>query len=321
MFDLNKTDLENTKKEKFDVIIVGAGPGGMTAAIYTQRSNLKTMMLEKGAPGGKMMTTYEVENYTGFGKVSGFDLSEKMFNHTQELGVEYRYGDVTKIVDNGKTKEVHTTSGDIFETGAVIIGTGTIPRGTKAPGEEKFTGRGVSWCAVCDGAFFKDLDIAVIGGGNSAIEEAIFLTKTVKHITVINILPTLQADAKAVEDAKETGIIDFMLGYEIVSFNGNQQLTGITLRNVETKEETILEVEGAFVFIGQIPETSFVKDLKITNKWGYIEVNTKMETRIPGIFAIGDVIEKDLRQIITAASDGSIAAVEVAKYLEKSNKL
>lgn len=307
--------------EKYDVIIIGAGPGGMTAAIYTQRSNLKTMMLEKAAPGGKMMTTWEIENYTGFGKVSGFDLSEKMFNHTQELGVEYRYGDVTSIVDKGKFKEVHTASGDVFETGAVIIGTGTIPRSTNAPGESKFSGRGVSWCAVCDGAFFKDLDIAVIGGGNSAIEEAVFLAKTVKHITVVNILPTLQADAKAVEEAKETGKIDFKLGYELLSFNGDNQLSSISLRNVETKEESELPVEGAFVFIGQIPETSFIKDLGITNKWGYIEVNEKMATKVPGIYGIGDVLAKELRQIITAASDGSIAGVEVAKYLDKSNKL
>ena len=307
--------------EKYDVIIIGAGPGGMTAAIYTQRSNLKTMMLEKAAPGGKMMTTWEIENYTGFGKIGGFELSEKMFNHTQELGVEYRYGDVTNIVDKGKYKEVHTASGDVYETGAVIIGTGTIPRSTKAPGEAKFSGRGVSWCAVCDGAFFKDMDIAVIGGGNSAIEEAVFLTKTVKHITVINIMPTLQADAKAVEEAKETGKIDFMLGYEVVSFDGDKQLESIKLRNTETKEESDLQVEGAFVFIGQIPEVSFLKDLDVTNKWGYIEVNQKMETKIPGIYAIGDVIDKELRQIVTAASDGSIAAVEVAKYLEKSNKL
>ena len=306
--------------EKYDVIIIGAGPGGMTAAIYTQRANLKTMMLEKAAPGGKMMTTWEVENYTGFGKVSGFELSEKMFNHTQELGVEYRYGDVSNIVDKGTHKEVHTQSGEIFETGAVIIGTGTIPRSTNAPGESKLTGRGVSWCAICDGAFFKDMEIAVIGGGNSAIEEAVFLTKTVKKITVINILPTLQADAKAVEEAKETGKMEFMLGYEVVSFNGDNQLESVTLRHAETKEEMDLKVEGAFVFIGQIPEVSFAKDLDITNKWGYIEVNAKMQTRIPGIFAIGDVIDKDLRQIVTAAADGSIAAVEVAKYLEKSNK-
>lgn len=306
--------------ERYDVIIIGAGPGGMTAAIYAQRSGLKTMMLEKAAPGGKMMTTWEVENYTGLGKVSGFELSEKMFNHTQELGVEYRYGDVTSIVDKGSYKELHSATGEVFEAGAVIIATGTVPRSTKAPGESKLTGRGVSWCAICDGAFFKDMEIAVIGGGNSAIEEAVYLTKTVKKITVINILPTLQADAKAIEEADATGKIEYMLGYEVVSFNGDTQLESVTLRNAETKEETDLKVEGAFVFIGQIPEVSFAKDLDITNKWGYIEVNEKMETRVKGIYAIGDVIDKELRQIVTAAADGSIAAVEAAKYLEKSNK-
>jgi thioredoxin reductase (NADPH) len=307
--------------EKYDVIIIGAGPGGMTAAIYTQRSNLKTMMLEKAAPGGKMMTTWEVENYTGLGKISGFDLSEKMFNHTQELGVEYRYGDVVNIVDKGSYKEVHTASGDVYETGAVIIGTGTIPRTTNATGENKYSGRGVSYCAVCDGAFFKDLDIIVIGGGNSAIEEAVFLSKTVKHITVINILPTLQADAVAIDEAKETGKIDFLLGYEVLEFNGDdKQLTSVKIRNTKTDEVTDFACEGAFVFIGQVPVSDFAKDLGITNKWGYIEANEKMQTKVPGIFAIGDVLDKDLRQIVTAASDGSIAAVEVGKYLGKSNK-
>ena len=304
----------------YDVIIVGAGPGGMTAALYTQRANLKTLMLEKAAPGGKMMTTYEVENYTGLGKVTGFEISEKMFNHTQELGVEYKYGDVTKIVDLGNFKEIHTASGDIYTTKAVIIGTGTIPRGTGAPGEEMLTGRGVSWCAICDGAFFKDADIMVVGGGNSAIEEATYLSKMVKHITVVNILETLQADAKAIEEAKDTNKMDFLLGYEVVSFNGAQKLESVTIRHAKTKETQDIIVEGAFVFIGQIPETNFIKDLGITNKWGYIEVNTKMATKVPGVYGIGDVLDKELRQIITAASDGSIAAVEVSKYINELNK-
>ena len=304
----------------YDVIIVGAGPGGMTAALYTQRANLKTLMLEKAAPGGKMMTTYEVENYTGLGKVTGFEISEKMFNHTQELGVEYKYGDVTKVVDLGDYKEIHTATGDVYTTKAVIIGTGTIPRGTGAPGEEMLTGRGVSWCAICDGAFFKDLDIMVVGGGNSAIEEATYLTKMVKHITVVNILEDLQADAKAVEEAKETNKMDFLLGYEIVSYNGKDKLESVTIRHAKTKEEQDIVVEGAFVFIGQIPETGFIKDLGITNQWGYIEVDAKMATRIPGIYGIGDVLDKELRQIITAGSDGSIAAVEASKYINELNK-
>lgn len=307
--------------EKFDVIIIGAGPGGMTAAIYTQRSSLKTLMLEKAAPGGKMMTTWEIENYTGFGNISGFELSEKMFNHTQELGVEYRYGDVVNIVDKGDYKEVHTASGEVYQTAAVIIGTGTVPRSTNAPGESELSGKGVSWCAVCDGAFFKGLDIVVVGGGNSAIEEAAFLAKTVNHITVVNILPSLQADAVAIDELKETGKADFLLGYEVVSFNGTDKMDSVTVRNVETKEEQDVVVQGAFVFIGQIPKTDFAKDLGITNKWGYIEVDENMATKVPGIYAIGDVVDKELRQIITAANDGSIAAIQVGKYLGKSNKV
>ncbi|MCK5762088.1 MAG: FAD-dependent oxidoreductase [Candidatus Izimaplasma sp.] len=306
--------------ENYDVIIIGAGPGGMTAALYTQRANLKTLMLEKAAPGGKMMTTYEVENYTGLGKVTGFEISEKMFNHTQELGVEYKYGDVTEILDLGDYKEIHTSSGEIYKTKAVIIGTGTVPRGTNAPGETRLTGRGVSWCAICDGSFFKDLDIVVVGGGNSAIEEATYLSKIVKHITVLNILETLQADAKAVDEAKATNKMDFLLGYEILSFDGKDKMESVTIRHAKTKEEKVIEAQGAFVFIGQIPETGFIKNLRITNKWGYIEVDAKMQTRISGIYGIGDVLDKELRQIITAASDGSIAAVEASKYINELNK-
>ena len=304
----------------YDVIIVGAGPGGMTAALYAQRANLKTMMLEKAAPGGKMMTTFEVENYTGLGKITGFDISNKMFEHTQELGVEYRYGDVTKIVDLGDYKEIQTASGDVYKTKAVIIGTGTIPRSTNAIGETRLSGRGVSWCAICDGAFFKDTNIVVVGGGNSAIEEATYLSKIVKHITVVNILETLQADAKAVEEAKATNKMDFLLGYEIASFNGENQLESVTIKHAKTKETKDIFAEGAFIFIGQIPETGFIKDLGITDQWGYIEVNDKMATKIPGIYGIGDVLNKELRQIITAASDGSIAAVEASKYINDLNK-
>jgi thioredoxin reductase (NADPH) len=161
----------------------------------------------------------------------------------------------------------------------------------------------------------------VIGGGNSAIEEAVYLTKMVNHITVVNILDTLQADKKAIDEANATGKMDYKLGYEIVSFDGEKQLESVTIRNVKTKEIEKLEVEGAFVFIGHIPETKFLENLGITNKWGYIEVDAKMRTKIPGIYGIGDVIDKDLRQIATAVADGTIAAVNVSKYIESiSNK-
>ena len=301
----------------YDVIIIGAGPGGMTAAVYTVRSNLKTLMLEKMAPGGKMITTWEVENYTGLGKLSGFDISEKMFNHTQELGVEYAYGDVVEIKDLGDKKQVITADGNVYETYVVIIATGTIPRKLGVPGEDRLYSKGISWCAVCDGAFFKGKHVLVAGGGNSAIEEAVYLTTMNVRVTVLNILDTLQADAKAVEQAKNTGMIDFKLGYEVLTFNGDKKLESITVRNNHTQEEEELPLEGAFIFVGQIPETSFVKDLGITTKYGYIDVNHRMETKIPGIYGIGDVIEKELRQIVTAASDGAIAAQASAKYIEQ----
>ena len=195
---------------EYDVLIIGAGPGGMTAALYTQWANLKTVMLEKAAPGGKMMTTWEVENYTGLGNITGFDLSEKMFNHTQELGVEYKYGDVVNVVDKGEFKEVHTASGEVYKTKVVIIGSGTVPKSTNAPGESRLSGRGVSWCAICDGAFFKGKDIVVVGGGNSAIEEAVYLTKIVNKITVVNFVDSLQADAKAVDQLNATGKADYL---------------------------------------------------------------------------------------------------------------
>lgn len=304
----------------YDVLIIGAGPGGMTAAIYTQRANLKTAMIEKAAPGGYMLNTWEIENYPGVGTVSGFDLSDKMFKHTQELGVEYLYGDVTKIEDGGETKKVHTADGNVYETKAVIVASGTVPRKVGVPGEDKLLSKGISFCAVCDGAFFKNKDVMVLGGGNSALDEAIYLTTLNAKVTVVNILPDLQADKGTIEKAEKNDKIDFILGHEVKSFNGEDKLESVTIRDVESKGERTLDVQGAFLFIGQIPNTEFVKGLDITNKQGYIKTNDKMETGVPGIYAIGDVIEKDLRQIVTATSDGAIASQQVANYVEGLEK-
>ncbi len=304
-------------KEMYDVIIIGAGPGGMTAAIYAHRANLKTLMLEKAAPGGKMISTWEVENYTGMGKVSGFEISEKMFNHTQELGIEYQYGDVSEVIDEGDTKKVVTIDGTTYETHVVIIGSGTEPRKLGVPGEDRLSSKGISWCAICDGAFFKGKHVLVVGGGNSAIEEAIYLTTMNVKVTVLNILDSLQADKKAIMQADRTGMIDYLLGYEVLSFNGESKLENITIRNLKTKEESTLDLPGAFIFIGAVPETSFVKKLGITNQHGFIEANARMETRVKGIYGIGDVLDKELRQIVTATADGAIAAQNASKYIEE----
>ncbi len=311
--------INNNTNEVFDVVIIGAGPAGMTAGIYAVRANLKTVMLEKGAPGGKMLNTHEVENWPGLGNISGMDLSMKMYEHAIGLGVPHAYGEVVAIRDKGDFKEVETADGVVRTTKSVIIASGTKPRGTGAKGEEEFNGKGISWCAICDGAFFRDKEVLVVGGGNSAVEEAVFLSKTVKKITLVNILPTLQADAKAIDLAKATGKMDFLLGYSVESFNGSKFLESVTLKNVETNEIIEKEVEGAFVFIGHIPETSMLDGLNITNKWGYIETNERMETKVKGIYAVGDVINKELRQITTACSDGSIAAVNATHYVEELN--
>ncbi len=300
-----------------DVIIIGAGPGGMTAAIYTKRANLETAIIEKAAPGGYMVNTFEIENYPGFGKVSGYELSEKMFNHVQELGVEYLYGDVTKITDKREKKEVHTADGKVHEAKAVIIATGTLPRKTGAKNEEKFISRGISFCAVCDGAFFKGKEVIVLGGGNSALDEAIYLTSMGIKVTVVNLLDSLQADKGTVEKAEKNENIEFLLGHEVTEFKGDTSLKAVELRDVKTKETHTKEVAGVFVFIGQIPNTSFLEDLPILTPQGHIKVNERMETDILGIFAIGDVIDKELRQIVTATADGAIASQSVSRYLER----
>ncbi len=300
-----------------DVIIIGAGPGGMTAAIYTKRANLETAIIEKAAPGGYMVNTFEIENYPGFGKVSGYELSEKMFNHVQELGVEYLYGDVTKITDKREKKEVHTADGKVHEAKAVIIATGTLPRKTGAKNEEKFISRGISFCAVCDGAFFKGKEVIVLGGGNSALDEAIYLTSMGIKVTVVNLLDSLQADKGTVEKAEKNENIEFLLGHEVTEFKGDTSLKAVELRDVKTKKTHTKEVAGVFVFIGQIPNTSFLEDLPILTPQGHIKVNERMETDILGIFAIGDVIDKELRQIVTATADGAIASQSVSRYLER----
>jgi len=299
-----------------DVIIIGAGPAGMTAAIYTQRANLDTMMIEKAAPGGYMVNTFEIENYPGFGRIAGHELSQKMFMHTQELGITYQYGDVRSIVDKKTHKEVHTADGKVFEGKAVIIGTGTLPRKTGAQGEEKFISKGVSFCAVCDGAFFKGREVIVLGGGNSALDEAIYLTSLDIDVTVVNILDTLQADQSTIDKAEANDRIDFLLGHEIAAYEGEDRLERVELRNVHTGETYKKDVPGVFLFIGQLPNTDFLKDMGITDDQGYIIADQEMRTAIPGVFAIGDVIQKDLRQIVTATNDGAIAAQSVARYIE-----
>ncbi len=305
--------------QKYDIIIIGAGPAGMTAAVYGARAGLKVLMLEKGAPGGQMINTYEVENYTGFEKISGPDLSTKMFDHTQKLGVTYAYGFVTGIKDNGSTKSVLTEDAT-YETKVVVIATGTINRRLGADGEEKLAGRGISWCAICDGAFFRNKDVVVVGGGNSAVEEALYLAGICNKVTIIHRRNEFRAEKIAQERVSKNEKIAFELEAVVTSFNEkNGKLGSVTVKDVKTNELKEIATDGAFIYVGQDPVTDMIKDVIDLNKQGYIITNEKMETNLKGIYAIGDVRDKELRQIITATNDGAIAAQNALKYIESMN--
>ena len=301
----------------YELIIIGAGPAGLTAAIYARRANIETMIIEAGAPGGKLVKTAEIENWPGAKSISGPDLAFSMFDHATSLQAIYQYGEVVDI-EPGKIKKIVCADGNIYYSKALLIATGTIERKMNIPGEEKYTNRGVSYCAVCDGALFKEKIVTVIGGGNSALEEALYLTKFASKVNVVIRRDVFRAD-KLVQDkvfaSDKINPIVKHLPQEVVG--NDKKMTGVVLEQVDTKERYVLESEGLFPFIGLDPITSFAKDLAITNQDGYIITNDKMETSQAGIYAAGDVKAKNLRQVVTATNDGAIASQEIIKYLEE----
>ena len=300
----------------YDVVIIGAGPAGMTAAVYASRAELKTVLLERGVPGGQMANTEEVENFPGFTMITGPELSSKMFEHAQKFGAEYKFGDIKSVELDGDIKILKTSSEDIY-TKSVVIATGAEYKTIGVPGEDLLRGRGVSYCAVCDGAFFKERELYVIGGGDSAVEEGVFLTKYASKVTIVHRRDELRAQKILQDRAFKNDEIDFIWDTELQSINGDSRVESITLKDKKTGEEYTKDADGVFIYIGMLPLTSPFKDLGILNENGYIETNEEMETKIPGIFAAGDVREKSLRQIVTATGDGSLAAQNAQHYLEK----
>ena len=300
----------------YDVVIIGAGPAGMTAAVYASRAELKTVLLERGVPGGQMANTEEVENFPGFTMITGPELSSKMFEHAQKFGGEYKFGDIKSVELDGDIKILKTSSEDIY-TKSVVIATGAEYKTIGVPGEDLLRGRGVSYCAVCDGAFFKERELYVIGGGDSAVEESVFLTKYASKVTIVHRRDELRAQKILQDRAFKNDKIDFIWDTELQSINGDSRVESITLKDKKTGEEYTKDADGVFIYIGMLPLTSPFKDLGILNENGYIETNEEMETKIPGIFAAGDVREKSLRQIVTATGDGSLAAQNAQNYLEK----
>ncbi|AZV59408.1 thioredoxin-disulfide reductase [Peribacillus frigoritolerans] len=303
-------------QETYDVIIVGAGPAGMTAAVYTSRANLNTLLIERGIPGGQMANTQDVENYPGFDHILGPDLSNKMFEHAKKFGAVYEYGDIKEIVDEGRLKKVVTTNKEFYAK-SVIIASGADHKKLGVPGENELGGLGVSYCAVCDGAFFKGRELVVLGGGDSAVEEAVYLTRVASKVTIIHRRDQLRAQKILQERAFSNEKIEFIWNKEVTSINeGNGKVNSVTLKDTKTGEQSQFPADGVFIYVGTLPLNGAFKNLDITNEAGYVVTDEAMATKIPGIFAAGDIRDKTLRQIVTATGDGSIAAQSVQHYIE-----
>ena len=299
----------------YDTMIIGAGPAGMTAALYAARSNLKVALLERGIYGGQMNNTAEIENYPGYARISGPELAEKMFEPLENLGVEHIFGQVEKIEDHGDFKKI-ITEDEAFETKTVILAPGANHRHLGVPGEEEYNSRGVSYCAVCDGAFFRDEDLLVVGGGDSAVEEAIFLTRFAKSVTIVHRRDQLRAQKLLQERAFANEKISFIWDSVVKEIKGDdRRVTSVVFENVKTGQSSESDFGGVFVYVGLDPVSDFVKDLGICDEAGWIVTDQHMKTAIDGIYAIGDVRQKDLRQITTAVGDGAVAGQEVYKYI------
>jgi thioredoxin reductase (NADPH) len=306
-----------SEEKIYDVIIAGAGPAGMTAAVYTSRANLSTLMIERGMPGGQMANTEDVENYPGFESILGPDLSTKMFEHAKKFGAEYAYGDIKEIIDHGDYKVVVAGSKQ-YKAYSVIITTGAEYKKIGVPGEKELGGRGVSYCAVCDGAFFKGKELYVIGGGDSAVEEGVYLTRFASKVTIVHRRSELRAQKILQDRAFAHEKVEFIWNHTIKSINDKDGKVGsVTLISTENGEEQVLPADGVFIYIGMVPLSKPFMSLGITNKNGYIETNDRMETKVPGIYAAGDIREKTLRQIVTATGDGSIAAQSAEHFVEE----
>lgn len=312
------SNAENTASEVRDVIIVGSGPAGYTAAVYTARANLKPLLLAGSVTaGGELMNTTDVENYPGFPDgIMGPDLMENFEKQAARFGTEIRFEDVTELDLDGDIKTVTIATGETFQARSIILSTGSAYRELGLPDEKRLSGHGVSWCATCDGFFFKDQDIAVIGGGDSAMEEALFLTKFAKSVTVVHRRDTLRASKIMADRALAHEKINFVWNSGVEKVHGGDKVTGLRLKNLVDGTETELAVTGVFVAIGNDPRTDLVKGKLELTPEGTISVEGRTsKTSIKGVFAAGDVIDPTYRQAITASGSGCVAALDVEHYL------
>lgn len=303
----------------YDVIIIGSGPAGITAAIYAQRAELNNIVIEKTAySGGQIINTYEVDNYPGTPGISGFDLSAKFREHCEKLNTQFVDGEVTKLHLEDGIKVLTLGDGTEYRTKTVVIATGGVPRHLNIPGEEEFSGRGVSYCAVCDGAFFKNKTVAVVGGGDTAIEEAIFLARISEKVYVIHRRDEFRASKGSVNKLLSNDNITVLWDSVLEKIEGTDLVESLEIKNVKTEEVSNIEASGVFIAVGYVPNSQAYKEEVATDERGYIIAGENCETNVPGIFAAGDIRNKDLRQIITAASDGANAITAVERYLNNN---
>jgi len=299
--------------QDFDSVIIGAGVAGMTSAIYLKRYNVNVLLLEKNIPGGQIVQTPKIENYPGVGSIDGASLALNMYQQVTNLGIECRYSEVIKIENHGNSKTIYTENEEI-RTKTIIIATGRIPKKLGLENESELTGRGISWCATCDGMFYKNQDVAVIGGGNSALEEALFLSDICNKIYILYRSGELRADKILQKRVFEKENIEIKFDTIVEKINEkDEKLESIIIK--EREEEKKLVVQGMFIYIGFEPNDSIISELNLILKNQYIVVNENMETNIKGIYACGDIIKKELYQVTTAVGEGSIAANSVKKYL------
>jgi thioredoxin reductase (NADPH) len=306
-------------KTQYDLIVVGAGPAGLAAAIYAARARLRTLVVDESVPGGQVKTTHKVSNYPGFPEdVSGKDLAGAFAAQAQRFGARIAKAvEITAHDLGGPEKRLVLDEEEEVVAPAIVVATGARPRELGVPGESRFRGRGISYCATCDGAYFDGKDIHVVGGGNSAVEESLFLTQFARSVTIVHQFEEFQAEPASVQEALANPKIRTLLAHEPRGFHGEQALERLEVEELKTKQTRVLSTDGVFVFVGMKPRTELLEGVVPLTQGGYVETTDAMETKVPGLFVAGDVRVKRFRQITTAVADGTIAALAAQRYVKE----
>ena len=301
----------------YDVIVIGGGPGGYTAALYAARANLSVAILEKLSPGGQMGTTDVIDNYPGFPEgVNGFELAMQMKEGAERFGAQTQLAEVTQVELAGQVKTVHTSGGD-YQARTVVLATGAHPRELGLPGERELRGRGVSYCATCDGMFYRDKTVVVVGGGNTAVSDVLYLSRLCEKVYLVHRRDTLRASKVYLDPLQKAENVEFVWDSEVKQLLRDQAVTGVRVRNKKTGEERDIPCGGVFVAVGYLPNTELYRGQVELDEAGYVLADETTQTNLPGVFAVGDLRKKPLRQVVTAASDGAVAAHFIEEYLNQ----